>query len=166
MSKNPPSSNPPRFSQKVYKKSFKEDAEVGSVVELVSAHDSDGDSLTYSIISGNIGNKFLIDKVRGEVTIANKLDHEEASSYTLTIQASDDYNAKTTSLEIEVEDVNDNSPVPLMTEYQVHIPEDAKIGSVLTKVEGNNYCSLPTDTFQCILIIINHHSLPLVYLEL
>jgi len=37
---------------------------------------------------------------------------------------------------INILDVNDNSPQPVMTEYQAHISEDAKPGTLLTKVQG------------------------------
>lgn len=54
-------------------------------MEFVFVYDFDGDFLIYFIISGNIGNKFLIDKVRGEVIIVNKFDYEEVSFYILII---------------------------------------------------------------------------------
>ena len=134
--KNYPSPNPPQFEEKIHKESLEEDADVGKVVLVVSAFDLDGDILTYSISSGNIGNKFQIDSERGEVTLAGRLNHEEVSSYTLTIQATDDYNVGKTTLIINILDVNDNFPQPVMTEYQAHISEDAKPGTLLTKVKG------------------------------
>ena len=138
--KNDPSSNSPQFQEKIYKKSIQEDAKVGKVVAVVSADDQDNDFLTYSIISGNIANKFQIDSETGELTLVGKLDREEVSSYTLTIAASDDYNVDKTTLIIDVLDANDNAPQPAMTEYQVHIPEDARPGTFLTKVEGERKC--------------------------
>ena len=155
--KNFHSSEQPQFVEKIYKKSLKEDAEVGTIVEIISADDMDGDILTYSIISGNTGNKFLIDSSTGEVTLVGELDREEVSTFTLTIQASDDYNTDTATLMIDIDDVNDNSPQPVMTEYQVHISEDAKPGSILTKVEGKSdhfiykFLTKPVSVFFCIL---------------
>lgn len=134
--KNYPTSNPPQFTEESYKESLEEDADVGTVVAVVSAFDLDGDILTYSISSGNTGNKFQIDSEGGEVTLVGKLDREEVSSFILTVQASDDYNVGKATLIINVLDVNDNSPQPVMTEYQAHISEDAKPGTLLTKVQG------------------------------
>ena len=134
--KNSPSPNPPEFDKKSYKESLEEDADVGTFVVLVSAFDLDGDILTYSISSGNTGNKFQIDSELGEVTLVGKLDREEVRSFILTIQASDDYNVDEATLIINILDVNDNSPQPVMTEYQAHISEDAAPGTLLTKVEG------------------------------
>ena len=132
--KNPPSSNPPQFEKEIYRVTIKEDFGVGKSVLWVSAADMDYDSLSYSFLSGNIGNKFHID--RDNIMLAGKLDHEEVSSYNLTVAASDDHHVATTTLIIVIEDINDNAPQPTMTEYQVHISEDAKPGTLLTKVEG------------------------------
>ena len=135
--KNYPTSNPPKFDKKSYVQSLEEDADVGTIVEVVSAFDPDDDDIvTYSISSGNTGNKFQIDSEGGEVTLVGKLDREEVSSFILTIQASDDYNVDEATLTINILDVNDNSPQPVMTEYQAHISEDAKPGTLLTKVQG------------------------------
>ena len=134
--KNYPTSNAPEFDKTSYSESLEEDADVGTIVVVVYAFDLDGDIVTYSISSGNTGNKFQIDSEGGEVTLVGKLDREEVSSYTLTIQASDDYNVDEATLIINILDVNDNSPQPAMTEYQAHISEDAKPGTLLTKVEG------------------------------
>lgn len=134
--KNYASSNPPQFQEKTYKASIQEDAEVGRVIAAVLADDQDNDFLAYAIVSGNIANKFQIDSETGEVTLVRKLDREDVSSYTLTITASDDYNVSNTTLIIDVLDANDNAPQPVMTEYQVHISEDARPGTLLTKVEG------------------------------
>ena len=132
--KNPPSSNPPQFEKEIYRVTIKEDFDVGKSVLWVSAADRDYDSLSYSFLSGNIGNKFHIDS--DKIMLAGKLDHEEVSSYNLTVAASDDHHVATTTLIIVIEDINDNAPQPAMTEYQVHISEDAKPGTLLTKVEG------------------------------
>ncbi|XP_020624198.1 LOW QUALITY PROTEIN: protocadherin Fat 3-like [Orbicella faveolata] len=135
--KNYPTSNPPEFDKKSYKESLEEDAAVGTTVVVVSAFDlDDGDVLTYSISAGNTGNKFQIDSDLGEVTLVGKLDREEVSSFILTIQVSDDYNVDEATLIINILDVNDNSPQPVMTEYQAHISEDAKPGTLLTKVQA------------------------------
>ena len=134
--KNYPTSNPPEFDKKSYQESLEEDADVGTIVVVVNAFDIDGDIVTYSISAGNTGNKFQINSEHGEVTLVGKLDREEVSSFILTIQVSDDYNVDEATLIINILDVNDNSPQPVMTEYQAHISEDAKPGTLLTKVQG------------------------------
>ena len=136
VAKNYPTSNPPFFVKKSYEESLKEDAAVGTNVVLISAFDRDGGKLTYSISTGNTGNKFQINSNSGGVELAGKLDHEEVSSFILTIQVTDDHNVDEATLIVNVEDVNDNSPQPVMTEYHAHISEDAKPGTLVTKVQG------------------------------
>ena len=136
LAKNPPTSNPPVFDKKSYEQPLREDAAVGTVVVTVSASDRDGDTVTYSISAGNTGNKFQIDSEVGVVALVGKLDREKVSSFILTIQASDDHNVGEATLIINIMDVNDNSPQPVMTEYQAHISEDARPGTLLTKVQG------------------------------
>ena len=74
--------------------------------------DENGDSLTYSIQSGNTHNIFAIGSSNGMLTIQDNssLDHDTASQYILSIQASDGVNTSSTSATINVIDVN-NSPV-------------------------------------------------------
>lgn len=48
------------------------------------------DQVTYSIIDGNIGNTFAIDRMTGEISINNvEIDRELLDEYTLTIQLVD-----------------------------------------------------------------------------
>ena len=131
--KNEPSLNLPEFHQKLYKRSVAEDAEIEQLIVQILADD---DRLTYSITSGNHGNKFQIDRELGEVRLIGELDREETSSYNLTVSASDDYNVGKTILIIDIQDRNDNAPQPSMTEYQAQIQEDAQPETSLTRVEG------------------------------
>ena len=134
--KNEPSLNSPEFHKKLYKQSVVEDAPIGQFIAEIIADDSDYDLLTYSITSGNHGNKFQIDRERGIVKLIGKLDREETSSYNLTVSASDDYNVGKTILIIDIQDRNDNAPQPSMTEYQAQIQEDAQPGTSVIRVEG------------------------------
>ena len=134
---NQPNSKPPQFtSQKVDTVSLNEDAKVNDFVVGVTAEDP-GDIILYSIVSGNIGTKFWIDSHQGLIKLAGKLDREQQSRYVLKVQATDGYNTAMATINVIVLDVNDNAPQPVMMEYQAHVAEDAKPGSVVTRVEGN-----------------------------
>jgi Raf kinase inhibitor-like YbhB/YbcL family protein len=62
----------------------------GTVVGTVVASDADvGQTLTYSITSGNTGDVFAIDPATGQITVAGALDYETMSSYALTVQVID-----------------------------------------------------------------------------
>ena len=79
----------PAFANAAYSFSIVEDAPVGSTVGAVSATDPQDDTVTYSITSGNEGERFAIDGSTGRITLAGTLDHDTASSHTLTAQAAD-----------------------------------------------------------------------------
>lgn len=78
------------------------------MVGEILVDDLDFDYLFYLIIVGNIGNKFKIDRERGEVIFNGKFDREEISSYSLVVVVFDDYNVGKINLVIDVLDRNDN----------------------------------------------------------
>ncbi|MDD5215873.1 MAG: tandem-95 repeat protein, partial [Methylococcales bacterium] len=53
----------------------------------------DTNGITYSIVSGNTGNKFSIDSSTGAITTLASLDYETLSQYVLTIRATDESSA-------------------------------------------------------------------------
>ena len=70
------------------------------------AEDPDGDTVTYSITSGDSGNKFTINSSTGLIETAAALDYETATSHTLTITATDEHGlTATTTQTINVGDV-------------------------------------------------------------
>ena len=63
-------SQPPTFDVASYSFEVSEDAAVGTQVGTVSATDPDvGDTLTYSIVSGNEAGKFAVDGSTGVITV-------------------------------------------------------------------------------------------------
>ncbi|MDB5336835.1 MAG: hypothetical protein JWN70_2454, partial [Planctomycetaceae bacterium] len=72
--------------------SIAENSANGSVVGIVAASDPDaGQSLTYSIVSGNTNNAFTINASTGRITVANSaaLDFETTPTFALQIRVSD-----------------------------------------------------------------------------
>ncbi|XP_078250090.1 protocadherin Fat 1 isoform X4 [Pogona vitticeps] len=126
--------NSPVFSQDTYTAVISEDAEVEQSVITVIAADADGPSnnhIRYTIIDGNQGNPFTIDPTLGEVKVARPLDREKISGYTLTVQASDNGSPpriNTTTVNIDVSDVNDNAPAFSKGNYSIIIQENKPIG--------------------------------------
>ncbi len=67
-----------------------EDAAVGTTVGTPVASDPEaGESLTWSILSGNTGGAFTISASTGEITVNAELDFEVLTSYSLIIQVED-----------------------------------------------------------------------------
>ncbi|XP_043545771.1 protocadherin Fat 1a isoform X3 [Chiloscyllium plagiosum] len=133
--------NTPKFSHDVYMAVISEDAPLGQLVVTVVADDSDGPSnnqIHYSIIHGNQGNPFTIDNANGEIKVAQHLDREKISGYTLTVQASDNGVSprfNTTSVNIDVADVNDNPPMFSQANYSVIIQENKPVGSSVLQLQ-------------------------------
>ncbi|XP_066574333.1 protocadherin Fat 1a isoform X3 [Amia ocellicauda] len=127
--------NSPTFSQEVYAAVISEDAELGKIVIAVMADDTDGPSnshIHYSIVNGNQGSPFTIDSLKGEVKVARRLDREKISGYTLTVLALDNGNpprSSTSTINIDVSDVNDNAPVFSQANYSVIIQENRPVGA-------------------------------------
>lgn len=127
--------NTPVFSQDTYTAVISEDAVLEQSVVTVMADDADGPSnshIHYSIVDGNQGSPFTIDPARGEVKVTRLLDRETVSGYTLTVQASDNGSpprVNTTTVNIDVSDINDNAPVFSKGNYSVIIQENKPVGS-------------------------------------
>ncbi|XP_048851790.1 protocadherin Fat 1a isoform X3 [Brienomyrus brachyistius] len=125
----------PVFSQDVYSTVVSEDAPLGRTIVAVVAEDADGPThnrVRYTIMSGNQGSTFTIDVVKGVVKVARSLDREKVSGYTLTVQATDNGQpprSSSTSINIDVSDVNDNAPVFSQANYSAIIQENQPMGS-------------------------------------
>ena len=88
----------PVFAQDSYSFSVLRSAQVGDAVgEEVTATDPDsGDTVTYSITSGNSAGKFAIGSSTGAITVDAALGPTD-TSYTLTVQAQDSHGATDTA---------------------------------------------------------------------
>ncbi|XP_053156770.1 protocadherin Fat 2 isoform X2 [Hemicordylus capensis] len=125
----------PKFSQDLYIADIREDAAVGETVLTVLADDKDGvlnNQITYSIKAGNSKGHLAIDPQSGQIHIAERLDQEEISSYSLKIQAMDNGQPalfSNTTVLIRVSDVNDNPPRFFQLNYSVAVQENSPVGT-------------------------------------
>ena len=103
---------PPEFGHATYEFEVAEDASVGDAVGTVTATDPDeGDTVTYSITTGNEAGKFDIVDSTGAITVAGDLDYETTASYTLTVEAGDGNGGSAeVTVTISVTDVPENPP--------------------------------------------------------
>ncbi|KAG6454631.1 hypothetical protein O3G_MSEX008785 [Manduca sexta] len=114
------------------------------VIHTVAATDKDigaNGVITYSITSGNNGNKFSIDPTTGQLT-ARTLDRETQARYHLTITAFDHGSPValqgSCNITVMVEDQNDNDPVFDTGHYSAAILEDAAIDTSVIKVRATD----------------------------
>lgn len=117
--------SPPYFMRAVYNAAVREDAETGTVVTTVEAHDGDVDhnaNLTYYIISGDPCGHFLMDSLTGDIAVTKFLDRESRDRFVLNVTASDGVFTHNTKVIIEVEDVNTHAPSFLQVRQQLLLP--------------------------------------------
>ncbi|XP_060081087.1 cadherin-87A-like [Ylistrum balloti] len=133
--------NSPKFIQSTYVKSILENSPPGFSIETISANDPDsGDFGKDGIVYGMTGdgkNLFSLDATSGLVTVAdcptpgsgNCIDFDKKRQYVLTVTARDENGrgrAGTTTLTINILDVNDNSPVFVNQNYTSYIEENRR----------------------------------------
>ncbi|XP_033755014.1 LOW QUALITY PROTEIN: cadherin-23-like [Pecten maximus] len=133
--------NSPKFIQSTYVKSILETSPPGFSIETISATDPDsGDLGKTGIVYGMTGdgkNLFQLDARSGLVTVAdcstpgsgNCIDFDKKRQYVLTVTARDENGrgrAGTTTLTINILDVNDNAPVFVNQNYTSYIEENKR----------------------------------------
>nr|XP_037269685.1 cadherin-23-like isoform X1 [Rhipicephalus microplus] len=116
-----------------------EDAPLGASVAAVHAVDADvGDygRITYALDAAGTDGKFKIDRDTGVITVTMPLDREETSSYSLIVQAWDNYEAgfgtdesrrTFKQISIRVLDVNDEVPVFVRQTHCAEVTEFIRI---------------------------------------
>jgi hypothetical protein len=96
----------------------------------------DGDELIYSITAGNDDGLFAIDSSSGMITIATMLDHETASSHSLTVQIFDAILSDTAIVTVTVTDVNDVTPLFAASSYSASVDNDVVIGTTVLDIDA------------------------------
>ena len=133
---------PPTFDAGSYSFEVSEDAAAGTQVGTVSATDPDeGDTVTYSITSGNEAGQFAVDGSTGVITVAGSLDYETASSYTLTVEASDGKGGTDTvpvAIALIEVVVDAKAPVFGAGAYAFSVIEGASVGSTVGAVSATD----------------------------
>ncbi|XP_031561240.1 protein dachsous-like [Actinia tenebrosa] len=135
--------NKPIFGQDRYNVKVSEAAAIGSTVQDVSATDEDSGPLgrvVFSILRGNVGNKFTIDGSTGSIKVSSSLDRESTKEFILTIKARDGGTpplSSTCQVLINVTDVNDNTPV-FSGPYTFHVSEDQFVAYLVGQVTATD----------------------------
>ncbi|RXM28742.1 Protocadherin Fat 4 [Acipenser ruthenus] len=130
--------------------SVDENAQVGTVVALLTVSDSDSSSangnVSVSILAGNEQRHFEVHASPvpnlSLIRVASVLDRERISSYNLTVSVSDNGSpvarSSFASLVIFVNDINDHPPVFQESLYKVDISEDVPKGSYVKGVSATD----------------------------
>lgn len=130
--------------------SVDENAQVGTVVALLTVSDSDSPAangnISVSILGGNEQRHFEVHTSPvpnlSLIKVASVLDRERISSYNLTVSVSDNgtpaARSSFASLVIFVNDINDHPPVFQEAEYRVEVSEDVPAGSYIKGVSATD----------------------------
>ena len=100
--------NPPTFTPGSLTRTIAESAALGADVgAVITASDSDGDTLSYTLVGAG-ARAFSIDRATGQLRVGAVLDRETRETYTVTVQASD---GKTVAFkDVEVTVTGENEP--------------------------------------------------------
>ncbi|CAD5125875.1 DgyrCDS14066 [Dimorphilus gyrociliatus] len=128
----------PRYSPK----KISENSQIGSIVMQVTANDADVDpKITYRLLT-NPHQTFTIDRYNntGHIFLAKKLDYELEKRFVLTIEATDadKKHTSTTTVEILVEDENDNAPKLDQSQYYVKVNELTKANQIVIRLNATD----------------------------
>uniref|UniRef100_A0A8C3L7A1 Desmoglein 1 n=1 Tax=Chrysolophus pictus TaxID=9089 RepID=A0A8C3L7A1_CHRPC len=135
--------NPPVFAQSVFTGSVEECSMDNTLVMKIIASDADEPNHLNSKIAFKIESQepsgqpmFIMNKYTGELHLANYLDREQHSSYTLVVKASDrdgaaDGISSHCSCHVKVIDVNDNFPTLAQSSFSASISENSLSSEIL-----------------------------------
>ncbi|XP_074616069.1 uncharacterized protein LOC141875640 isoform X2 [Acropora palmata] len=132
--------NPPVFISR-NNTSVRENVANGTIIFQVKAVDADfgnNSIVTYHLLPGEYSRKFSIGTSSGNITLAGELDYENTTEVILRIQATDGKFVSNTTLFVNVEDVNDNSPYFNESSYSAVVPENIPIGYVVIRVAAQD----------------------------
>uniref|UniRef100_A0A671U5L9 Cadherin domain-containing protein n=1 Tax=Sparus aurata TaxID=8175 RepID=A0A671U5L9_SPAAU len=120
----------------------KEDAEVGTVVALVTVTDKDGgkNGLTNARILGEVPFKLKLNyKNYYSLTVDGPLDRESVSQYDVTIIATDEGTpplSSTSVIPVYISDVNDNAPLFSEPVINVYVKENSAVGATIFTISA------------------------------
>ncbi|KTF83268.1 hypothetical protein cypCar_00033066 [Cyprinus carpio] len=139
--------NNPVFEKRVYKVAINENAKQGTSFLTVKATDLDegpnGD-IWYSLgehTSDELRSLFRINEKTGEIILNGVLDYETTPIYNIEISAKDRGVPEMEGhcmVEIEVSDINDNTPQIVLTSKPSPVREDAPSGTVVALISARD----------------------------
>ncbi|XP_034453472.1 protocadherin alpha-3-like isoform X5 [Hippoglossus hippoglossus] len=118
----------------------KEDAEIGTVVALVTVTDKDGgkNGLTAANILGLVPFKLKLNyKNYYSLTVDGPLDRESVAQYNVTIIATDEGTpplSSTSVVPIHISDVNDNAPLFSEPVINAYVKENSAVGATILTI--------------------------------
>ncbi len=123
---------------------IEENSPAGSVVGTVIANDVDGQISSYSILSGNTDNAFVISTTDGKLTVSNvgAINYDIHPAFTLLVEVTDDKN-KISTAEIQVNIKRDIPPSIIAQEFSIKekSPSGSLVGQIVASDEDGRISS-------------------------
>ncbi|XP_017121894.1 fat-like cadherin-related tumor suppressor homolog isoform X1 [Drosophila elegans] len=132
--------NAPAFKLPIERLSVLENALPGTVLInlLLIDPDIEKQEMDFFIVSGDKQAQFQIGK-SGELFIAKPLDREQIKFYNLSIIATDGKFTAKANVEVDVKDINDNTPYCLKPRYHITTNESISVGTALVEVKAVDF---------------------------
>ncbi len=136
----PISDTRPRFEHNLYEIDISENLPQSSPFSAIRAFSLtlNPSSQEYSIVAGNTDGDFSINSGNGLLRVNEILDRERTSSYQLTIRYVDDLAFVDTSVEVSIQDVNDEAPQFSRSLYNVTVAETLPLGSTVLTIDATD----------------------------
>ncbi|XP_076316217.1 fat-like cadherin-related tumor suppressor homolog isoform X4 [Tachypleus tridentatus] len=150
--------NMPTFEKQFYRVSVPENMRPKSPVLSITAESPQGRQLIYSIVKGNDDEEFGVDFNTDPghnngpcvVFVVEELDFEIRQQHHITLRATDSVSGDYTDVlvDIQVEDVNDNTPMFSQPTYNGTISEATPFGTSVLKVYATDRDTGPNQDIQ------------------
>ncbi|XP_012717208.2 protocadherin Fat 2 [Fundulus heteroclitus] len=130
----------PVFQTLLYPLRVPENVPPFTTILHVQARNPEGYRLIYNLEEENASKHFHIDFKTGVLTVTNPLDYESQTMHVLTVRATDSVTGafSEASIEIVVEDVNDNAPVFSQLTYNVNIAEGLPVSTSVIQLSATD----------------------------
>uniref|UniRef100_A0A3P8RFC4 FAT atypical cadherin 1a n=1 Tax=Astatotilapia calliptera TaxID=8154 RepID=A0A3P8RFC4_ASTCA len=133
----------PKFAEPHYRYTISEDLPIGTEIDVIQAVSEQ--PVLYSLVKGNNpesneGEMFVVDRDSGALKLQKNLDHETTKWYQLTLVAQTNYEnyeiVTSVNVNIQVKDVNDNTPVFEANPYEAVVVENLPSGTQVIQVKA------------------------------
>ncbi|XP_074069877.1 protocadherin Fat 3-like [Macrotis lagotis] len=130
----------PVFDKPFYTTSVNEDVEMHTPILSINATSPEGQGIIYIIVDGDPYNQFNIDFDTGVLNVISPLDYEITPVFKLTVRASDALTGARAEVTVDllVNDVNDNPPIFDQSTYNATLSEASLIGTPVLQVVASD----------------------------
>ncbi|XP_048060461.1 cadherin-23 isoform X2 [Megalobrama amblycephala] len=134
------SNQPPRFQNYFFQSYLLiyENTPVGTSITQLQAVDPDGEPLIFGVVGEEAMRYFAVQETTGVVWLRQPLDRETKSEMQVEFSVSDSQGVVKDTVNIQIGDVNDNSPTFHNQPYAVQIPENTPVGTSVFMVNATD----------------------------